>query len=320
MAGWKAHGSRTNHWAFPDSMLAMAQTALISGASGLVGQAVVTALKTEGWMVKRLVRRMSFSPEEISWAPERGVDAVALEGLDAVIHLAGEPVFGVWTGEKKERIRRSRVEPTAALSRALAHCEQKPKVMISASAVGYYGDRGNEVLTEDSPPGKGFLPETCVEWEHATRPAQEAGIRVVHLRTGIVMSAKGGALKRMLPAFKLGIAGRLGSGKQFFPWVTRGDVVAIIRHAIASEHLSGPVNVAAPQPVTNAEFTKTLAKVLHRPAVFPVPALLLKMAPGRMAQEAILASAKVVPQKLTESGYTFQDPQLEAALKKELGK
>ena len=243
-----------------------------------------------------------------------------LDGMDAVIHLAGEPVFGLWTKEKKEQIRQSRVEPTAALSRALAHCERKPKVMVSASAVGYYGDRGNEVLTEDSPPGKGFLPETCVEWEQATQPAEDAGIRVVHLRTGIVMSANGGALKRMLPAFKLGIAGRLGSGKQYFPWVTLQDVVGIIRYAIANEQLRGAVNVAAPQATTNAEFTRTLAKVVHRPAIFPVPALLLKMAPGRMAQEAILASARVVPKKLTDSGYEFQDPQLEPALKKELGR
>lgn len=296
----------------------MAQTVLISGASGLVGKAVAKSLAGDGWTVKRLVRRQGFGPDEIGWDPARGVDFKALEGMDAVVHLAGEPIFDLWTKEKMRHIRESRVEGTSALSRALAHCEQKPKVMVCASAVGYYGDRSAEELTEDSSPGRGFLPETCVAWEQAAQPAKDAGIRVVHLRTGIVLAKHGGALKTMLPAFNLGVAGKLGSGKQYFPWITLDDMVAVVRFAIRNAGLSGPVNVAAPQAVTNAQFTKTLAKVLRRPAVIPVPAFVLKLLPGNMAQEAILASARVAPKKLLEAGFVFGSPELEAALRKEL--
>ncbi|HUR36329.1 MAG TPA: TIGR01777 family oxidoreductase [Terriglobales bacterium] len=296
----------------------MAQTVLISGASGLIGTAVADALAQDGWAVKRLVRRQGFGADEIGWAPERGLDYKTVEGFDAIVHLAGEPVFGLWTTEKMKAIHDSRVEPTAALSRALAHCERKPKVMVCASAVGYYGDRGEETLTEESAPGGGFLPRTCVEWEAAAQPAKDAGIRVTHMRTGIVLSKRGGALKQMLPAFKLGIAGKLGSGEQYFPWVALEDVVGIIRFALTKAALEGPINVAAPEAVTNAEFTKTLAKVLRRPAIIPVPAFVLKLLPGKMAQEAILASAKVVPAKLLSAGFAFQYPELENALRKEL--
>ncbi len=296
----------------------MARTALISGASGLIGRALATALRADGWQVKRLVRGPSFAADTVGWSPQHGLDPKTIDGMDAVIHLAGERVFGIWSAEKKRAIRESRVLGTTSLSVAVAHCEHKPRVMVCASAVGYYGDRGDEVLTEDAPPGRGFLPETCVEWEQAAQPARDSEIRVVHLRTGIVLAKHGGALKTMLPAFKLGLAGPLGSGRQYFPWLSLRDAVGIIRFAIEREEVSGPINTVAPQAVTNRVFTKTLAKVLHRPAIIPVPSFLLKLAPGRMAQEAILASARVVPQRLQQLGYTFQDPELEPALRRTL--
>ncbi|MEO5936248.1 MAG: TIGR01777 family oxidoreductase [Terriglobales bacterium] len=293
----------------------MGQTVLISGANGLIGSAVASALKADGWTVKRLVRRATSAADEIQWEPTRGADTSAVEGADAVVHLAGEPVFGRWTAEKMQRIRNSRTMGTAALANALAQCERKPRVMVSASAVGYYGDRGGELLTEDSSPGKGFLAETAVAWERAAEAAKHAGIRVVHLRTGIVLSRAGGALKTMLPAFKLGIAGRLGSGTQYFPWVTLVDMVRVVKFALANESLSGAVNVVAPKVVSNFTFTETLAKVVGPPAFIPVPEFLLKLLPGNMAQEAILASARVRPQRLLEKGFKFTYPELEPALK-----
>lgn len=298
----------------------MAQTVLISGASGLIGSAVASAMKSDGWTVKRLVRRPSSSADEIAWDPLRGADAAVLEGADAVIHLAGEPIFGIWTAEKKQRIRNSRTMGTAVLSNGLAQCARKPKVLVSGSAVGYYGDRGGELLTEDSPPGTGFLAESCVAWERAAQPAKDAGIRVVHLRTAIVLSPNGGALKIMLPAFKLGVAGRLGSGNQYFPWITLADMVSVVRFAVANEHLSGPANAASPKAVSNATFTETLARVVGPPAFLPMPEALLKLLPGNMANEAILASARVRPQRLLEKGFKFEDVELEPALRKMLDK
>ena len=290
-------------------------TVLISGANGLIGSAVASALKTEGWTVKRLVRRPTSAADEIQWEPTRGADTSQVEGADAVVHLAGDPIFGIWTTEKMQRIRNSRTMGTAALANALAQCTRKPKVMVSASAVGYYGDRGGDLLTEDSSPGKGFLAETAVAWERAAESAKHAAIRVVYLRTGIVLSRSGGALKTMLPAFRLGIAGRLGSGTQYFPWITLVDTVRVVKFALANENLSGPVNVVAPQAVSNRTFTETLAKVVGPPALLPVPEFFLKLLPGNMAREAILASARVRPQKLLEKGFKFEYPELEPALK-----
>lgn len=293
----------------------MAKTALVSGANGLIGRELVRSLRADGWEVRRLVRGQVFSPDAIGWIPHYGMDPGTIEGMDAVIHLAGERVFGVWTKEKKQAIHESRVVGTAALSQAIAHCKQKPRVFVCASAVGYYGDRGSEVLTEESPPGRGFLANSCVEWERAADPARAAGIRTVHLRLGVVLSKRGGALRTMLPAFKLGLAGPLGSGKQYFPWITLRDAVGVARFAIEREDVAGPMNTVAPHAVTNRQYTRTLAKVLWRPAVFRVPAFVLKMLPGRMAQEAILASARVAPKRLLEAGYQFQDPELERALR-----
>jgi uncharacterized protein len=298
----------------------MAQTVLITGASGLIGSAVAGAMKSDGWMVKRMVRRAANSSDEISWDPMRGADPTVLEGADAVVHLAGEPIFGLWTPEKKQRIRNSRTIGTATLSNALAQCKRKPKVMVCGSAVGYYGDRGGELLTEDSGPGTGFLAETCMAWERAAQSAKDAGIRVVHPRTAIVLSPSGGALKTMLPAFKLGIAGRLGSGLQYFPWITLADMVNIVRFAIANGNLSGPVNAAAPKAVSNFTFTQTLATVVGPPAIIPIPEGLLNLLPGDMAAEAILASARVRPQRLLEKGFRFGDPELEPALRRILEK
>jgi uncharacterized protein len=294
----------------------MEQAALISGASGLIGRALASSLVEDGWQVKRLVRHTPGTADEIAWSAIEK-DSRLLEGFEAVIHLSGEPVFGLWTADKKRRIRDSRVLTTQGLSKALAACAHPPRTMICASAVGYYGDRADEILTEDSPPGSGFLADTCVEWEQAAQPAREADIRVLHLRTGIVLAKHGGALKSMLPAFKLGVAGKLGSGLQYFPWLSLRDAVSIIRYCMQGD-IAGPVNTVAPQTVTNAEFTATLARVLHRPAVIPVPAFILKLAPGGMGPEALLASTRVVPEKLDRAGFKFADAELEPALRRVL--
>jgi uncharacterized protein (TIGR01777 family) len=266
------------------------------------------------------VRAVPAAGEEYRWDPAAGtVDPAALEGLDEVVHLAGETVSGRWTDAKKERILRSRVDGTRTLSEALAGLERRPRVLVQASAVGYYGDRGAEQLTEDSPPGDGFLSEVVREWEAASRPAEEAGIRVVRLRFGIVLSPAGGALRTMLRPFRLGVGGKLGSGRQWMSWVSIDDVVGAIRHALATEELAGVANTVAPNPVTNAEFTKTLGRVIGRPTLLPVPGAALRLALGEFSQEA-LASTRVVPRRLLETGYEFRHPDLEQALRHVLGR
>ncbi len=290
---------------------------LISGASGLVGSALATKLRARGDEVYAFVRREPRNDHEIRWVdkPELPNDA-----FDAVVHLAGEPVAGIWTAAKKRAIYESRVPRTRALAEAIAGLANRPKVLVCASAIGYYGSRGNETLTESSSPGVGFLPSTCVAWEQAADPARAAGIRTVHLRIGIVMSARGGALKQMLPAFRLGLGSRLGNGKQWFSWIALDDLVRVIEFAIDNPPLSGAVNATSPRPVTNAEFTRTLAQALHRPTFIPVPAFALKLAPGGMGEEALLASEKVVPQKLLEARFRFEHPDLAGALARELEK
>jgi uncharacterized protein len=290
-------------------------TVLVTGASGFIGSALVPALTTGGHSVRRLTRAAAEREDEYRWNPAAGdVDPRALEDLDAVVHLAGESVAGRWTAAKKERIRRSRVDGTRTLSEALAGLGRPPRVLVCASAIGYYGDRGDEVLTEESAPGEGFLADVVQAWEAASRPAEEAGIRVVRLRFGIVLSSAGGALRTMLRPFRLGAGGRLGSGRQWTSWVSIDDVVGAIHHALFTDALRGAANTVAPNPVTNAELTSTLARLLRRPALLPVPAAVLRVALGEFSQEA-LSSARVVPARLGGTGYDFRHPELEQALR-----
>ena len=263
----------------------------------------------------RLVRGLAQNAGHISWDPLAPLSPAAVSGFDVVVHLAGESVVGRWTEGKKKAIRESRVQGTRNLAAALAQTEAKPLVLVCASAVGFYGDRGEEVLREESPGGQGFLPEVCRKWEEASRIAAGAGIRTVNIRIGLVLTAKGGALGNMLKPFKLGLGGRIGSGQQWWSWIHVDDIVGGIHHAIRTESLSGPVNLVAPNPVRNAEFTKVLASVLGRPAFFPVPEFALRLAFGEMAAgELLLASQRVEPGKLLASGYTFRFRELRAAL------
>lgn len=290
---------------------------LVSGSHGLIGSALVPALAARGDRVVRLVRTAkTSSPDAIAWDPGSGwVDATALEGTDAVIHLAGENIAaGRWTPAKKARIRDSRVRGTRTIATALARLSRRPGVLLCASAAGYYGNRGEEILVEDSAPGVGFLADVCREWEAAAGPARDAGIRVVHLRNGIVLSPTGGALAALLPVFRLGLGGRLGSGRQFMSWIALDDEVRAIVHALTRDDLRGPVNFVSPNPVTNAEFTVTLARVLRRPALFTTPARLLRLALGEVAGE-LLGSQRVHPARLLAAGYTFRHPELESALR-----
>jgi len=290
---------------------------VITGSSGLIGTALIASLTEAGHRVTRLVRSQPRAEAgEAHWDPAAGeMDATALEGQDAVVNLAGATIAERWTAAKKARIRDSRIQGTRLLCDALAHLQQLPAVLVNASAIGYYGDRGAERLTEDSPPGSGFLADVCREWEGATAAAAQAGVRVVCLRTGVVLSARGGALAKMLPPFRLGLGGRIGSGTQFMSWIALDDLVGIVRHALATPTLAGPVNAVAPNPVTNQEFTTTLGKVLGRPTPFPVPAFAMRLAFGQMADELLLGSARVEPQRIAASGYSFRFPNLEAALR-----
>ena len=298
---------------------------VITGSSGLIGTALIASLteagdesgSEAGHRVTRLVRsRPRTQAGEAHWDPAAGeMDATALEGQDAVVNLAGETIAERWTAAKKARIRDSRIQGTRLLCDAMAHLRKRPAVLVNSSAIGYYGDRGAERLTEDSLPGSGFLADVCREWEAATAAAAKAGVRVVCLRTGVVLSAAGGALAKMLPPFRLGLGGRIGSGTQFMSWIALDDLVGIVRHALATPTLAGPVNAVAPNPVTNQEFTTTLGKVLGRPTPFPVPAFAMRLAFGQMAEELLLGSARVEPQRLAASGYSFRFPDLEAALR-----
>jgi uncharacterized protein (TIGR01777 family) len=295
----------------------------VSGSTGLVGSEVVASLSAAGHEVVRLVRRAPAPGEKaVRWDPEKGeIDSAGLEGLDAVVHLAGENIAsGRWNAARKAAIRVSRVNGTRLLCGALAGLARPPKTLVCASAIGYYGDRGADVLTEESPPGAGFLPEVCREWEAASEPAARKGIRVVALRIGMVLSPKGGALSRMLPPFRAGLGGVIGSGRQYVSWVALDDLVGIVLHALRSGELRGPVNAVAPVPVTNRELTEALGKVLSRPTLFPVPAFALRLAVGEMADALLLASTRVVPRRLEETGYRFRFPELPAALRHLLGK
>jgi hypothetical protein len=296
---------------------------LVSGSTGLIGSALVPFLTTGGHEVARLVRsRASAGEDAIFWKPSEGtITDSRLEGFDAAVHLAGENISsGRWTAEKKTKIRDSRVRSTKLLSESLSKLSQPPKVLVCASAIGYYGSRGDEVLTEESAPGEGFLTQVCREWEAAAEPARKRGIRVVHLRFGVVLSAAGGALAAMLTPFRLGLGGVVGPGSQYMSWISRDDAVSTVFHALTNDALSGPVNAVAPEPVTNREYTKTLGRVLGRPTLFAIPAFAARLAFGEMADELLLSSTRVVPKRLQESGYRFREPNLEAALRHTLGR
>ena len=297
---------------------------LVSGASGLVGRALVAFLQTQGHTVRRLVRRATEGADEFGWNPAKGeIDAAALVGADAVVHLGGENISaGRWTAARKRQILQSRVEGTRTLAAGIAKMAPaaRPEVFVSASAVGFYGARGDERLPEAAGPGTGFLAEVCAAWEGELAAVKALGVRTVALRTGVVLSPAGGALAKMLPAFWLGAGGRLGSGRQWMSWITPDDLCALYLRAVTDRAWSGDYNAVAPEPVTNAEFTGVLVRVLGRPAFFAVPAAVLRGVFGQMADEALLASTRAVPARSTEAGFKWRHPGLEEALRHVLGK
>ena len=292
----------------------------MSGASGMVGRALRSSLALHGGSVAALVRRpLPEASPDIPWDPYRETpvaDPAALENFDAAIHRSGENLSeGRWTARHKAALRESRVVTTRRLAAMLARCQARPQVLVCASAIGWYGNRGDEILTEDSAPGEGFLADLCRDWERSAKAAEVAGIRVVHLRFGVILSREGGALRKMLPVFRLGLGGRFGSGRQWMSWISLPDAIAAIRFAIQKADLRGAVNVVSPRPVTNSAFTRTLAHAMHRPALLPVPALVLRAAVGEMADAALLSSARVLPAKLEAAGFNFQHAELETAFK-----
>ncbi len=295
---------------------------LVSGSSGLVGRALVPVLTAGGHQVVRLVRaRPAPGGASVFWNPLEGIlDGAALEGFDAVIHLAGENIAGRWTEAKKARIRDSRIKSTELLAGRIERLSRPPGVLLCASAIGYYGDRGEEVLKEDSAPGKDFLAGVCQSWEAASEPAARKGVRVVRHRFGVILSAAGGALAKMLLPFKLGAGGRLGDGRQIMSWIAIDDVLGALDHALAAKAVRGPVNTVSPRPVSNAEFTATLGRVLRRPTILPMPAFAARLAFGEMADALLLSSQRVVPERLLASGYRFRQPDLEPALRHLLGR
>jgi len=291
----------------------MISTVCVMGATGFLGRALCAGLAQSGVVVHRYSRgaRPGFS----TWDPASGhIDLEPLEAADAVVNLAGEDIAGArWSLSRKQVLRDSRVASTQLLARTLAQLSRKPAVLVNASAVGYYGNRGQDAVFEQSPPGQGFLPELCQAWEAAALPAAQSGIRVVYPRFGIVLSTHGGALARMLPAFKLGVAGRLGSGEQFMPWISLSDAVSVIRFLLSATDIHGPVNAVAPEAITNEDFTDTLGRVVHRPTMLPVPVFALKVALGELSQ-ILLEGANVRPQVLEQTGFRFDYPRLEDAL------
>lgn len=288
---------------------------MVTGASGLVGTQLVSLLKHSGHEVITLTRQSPRSASERQWDFAGPVPEGTLAGIEAIIHLAGENIGeGRWTAAKKQRIRDSRVIGTRLLAEAAAATGGAVKTFVCASAIGFYGNRGNEELTENSAPGTGFLPEVCREWEAATTPAKEAGLRVVNVRLGVVLSTAGGALAKMLLPFKMCVGGIVGSGTQYWSWLTVAEAARIFAFAVENQDLQGPVNAASPQPVTNAEFTKALGRVLHRPTIFPLPAFMARLVLGEMADDLILGSTRVIPTQLQAAGYQFLNPEIEAAL------
>lgn len=304
------------------SLKGCAMKIIVSGATGLVGSTLIPFLTTGGNDVRRLRRTGSgLTPTDVAWDPDKGLaNPDSLGEVDAIVHLAGENIAaGRWTKARKAIIRDSRVTPTRRLCESLAAMTRPPRVLVCASAIGFYGDRGGETLDESSPGGRGFLAETCREWEDATDAARNADIRVVNTRFGVILSSRGGALAKMLTPFRLCAGGVVGSGLQYMSWIGIDDAIRAVHHAITTDGLSGPVNVVAPTPVTNAEFTRTLGRVLHRPTIIPMPAFAARLAFGEMADELLLSSARVAPRRLSETGFSFQDSSLEPCLRRILG-
>lgn len=300
-----------------------AQTILVTGASGLIGSSLVAALENDGKRVIRAVRRGVRDPQqELRWDPAVGeIERDKLLGVDAVVHLAGANIAGRrWSKSYKQQLLESRTQGTQLVSEAIASIDPKPRVLACASAIGFYGDRGDEQLDESAACGDGFLPEVCMQWERACQPARDAGIRVVNMRIGVVLSPDGGALASMLTPFKLGAGGVIGNGQQYLSWIALDDVVRAMRHVLDNEQLAGPVNLVTPNPVTNREFTKTLGRVLSRPTILRMPAFAARLALGEMADALLLASARVVPKEISEAGFSFQHADLEPALRHLLGR
>jgi uncharacterized protein (TIGR01777 family) len=293
---------------------------LISGASGLIGRETSSLLHAKRHEVHRLVRDPAkASKGDVLWRPASLIDAAQMAEFDVIVHLAGRPVATLWTEKAKAEIRSSRVEGTTTIARAAAQAflqSGKPRALICSSAIGYYGSRGDDELVEESEAGVGFLAEVCRDWEAAAQPAATAGVRVAHMRTALVLDNKGGALAKMLPAFRFGLAGKLGSGRQWWSWVSLDDATRAFAYAVENEHVHGALNLASPDAVTNAEFTRTLGRILHRPTVFPVPAFALRALAGEMAEEMLLASQRVIPKRLLEAGFNFEDVELEPTLRK----
>lgn len=297
------------------------QRVIVTGATGLVGGPLSTALRSAGASVVAGARKRG-GQGTMYWNGATGeIDGAPLEGAAAVVHLAGENIAGRrWSDSFKREIRDSRVKGTRLIAEAMARANDRPRTLVCASAIGYYGDRGDELLTESSPAGEDYLAEVCAQWEAACQPARDAGVRVVNARIGVVLSAQGGALAKMLTPFKLGLGGKMGSGRQYMSWVTLEDVVGALAFLVTHESVSGPVNVTAPAASTNAEFTRTLGRVLRRPTVFPVPAFAARLAFGEMADALLLASTRVAPRALEGAGYRFRHGELEGALRQVLGR
>ncbi len=297
-------------------------TILITGASGMIGARLVAALETDGHRVLRAVRREARTDNEVSWQPKQGtIERDKLQGVDGVVHLAGANIAGKrWTEDYKQTILNSRVEGTTLIAETIAALDPKPRVFACASAIGYYGDRGAEQLEESAARGDGYLPDVCEQWEKACQPARDAGIRTVNMRIGVVLSTEGGALAEMLTPFKLGAGGVLGSGQQYFSWIAIDDVVRAMQEVLKNESLAGPVNLTAPNPVTNRDFTKALGRVLSRPTVLPMPAFAARLVFGEMADALLLASTRVVPSALSDAGFHYEHADLEPALRHILGR
>jgi uncharacterized protein (TIGR01777 family) len=289
---------------------------LVTGSTGLIGSALVKRLESSGHRVVRAVRRETAGPDEVRWDPEKEtIDAAGIAGIDAAVHLAGESIGARlrWDDEHKRRVLNSRVSGTRTLAMAMARLDPRPRALLSGSAVGIYGDRGVAVLTEESPPGTGFLAELCVQWEATTAAAEDAGIRVVHLRSGLVLSRDGGLFPRMLTPARFGLGARFGNGRQFMSWITLADQVGAMVHLLGDESAAGPFNLTAPGPVSNADFTRMLGRALHRPAALFVPASVLRRALGEAAQELLLSGQRAIPERLQAGGYRFQHRHLDDA-------